>query len=70
MAEVALPILALGGLYIYSNSSDKDKKQDNFTNMGVTRHPNSNHLSNLPNTNVLHNNFPKQNHPTHRKNDN
>lgn len=70
MAEVALPILALGGLYIYSNTSDKDKKRDNFTNMGVTQHANSNSLSNLPNTNVINKNFPKQNQPIDRKNEN
>ena len=69
MAEVALPILALGGFYIYSNSGDKNKKKDNFTNMGVTQHP-ANGLSNLPNTNVLNKNFPKQNQPIDRKNEN
>ena len=48
MAEVALPILALGGLYIWSNNSDKDKNKDSFANMGVTRHPSNNGPSNLP----------------------
>ena len=68
MAEVALPILALGGFYIYSNSGDKKNKKDNFTNMGVTRHPDHSGPSNLPNTNVLNRNFPKQNQPIDKKN--
>ena len=70
MAEVALPILALGGFYIYSNSGDKKNKKDNFTNMGVTRHPDHSGPSNLPNTNVLNRNFPKQNQPIDKKNEN
>ncbi len=70
MAEVALPILALGGLYIYSNSSDKNNKKDNFTNMGVTRHPNRSSPGNLPNTHVINRNFPKQNQPIDKKNEN
>ena len=61
MAEVALPILALGGLYIWSNNSDKDKNKDSFINMGVTRHLSHNGPANLPNTNIINKNFPKQN---------
>ena len=61
MAELALPILALGGLYIYSNKdNDKHKKvksSESFTNMGFTRHPGHNWPTNLPNTNVLNNNY-------------
>lgn len=71
MAELALPLLALGGLYIYSNS-DKDKKNkkcEKFTNMGITHYPN-NGDSNLPNTNVLNKNFPKQNQPIDKTNEN
>ena len=68
MAELALPILALGGLYIYSNSDKKDKSEK-FTNMGVTRF-NDRGLSNLPNTNVLNKNFPKQDQPIDRTNEN
>lgn len=65
MAELALPILALGGLYIYSNQDDKKKnKKENFTNMG------SLHSTNLPNTNVLNRNFPKQNMPIDKRNEN
>ena len=70
MAEVALPILAIGGLYIWSNNSDKNKNEDNFTNMGVTRLPNRSGPSNLPNTNVLNKNFPNQNQPIDTKNEN
>lgn len=75
MAELALPILALGGLYIYSNKdNDKDKKKvnssENFTNMGFTRHPDHNWPSNLPNTQVLNNNYPKQNQPIDRSSQN
>ena len=61
--EVALPILALGGAYIYSNNSKKEnKKQERFTNMGATPQ--------LPNTHILNKNFPKQNQPIDNTNEN
>jgi Family of unknown function (DUF5899) len=61
--EIALPILALGGLYVISNSQsyDENKKktikkmtQENFTNMGAPRNY-------LPNTNTPSQNFPVTN---------
>tara|TARA_B100001093_G_scaffold488342_1_gene525451 strand:+ start:2628 stop:4448 length:1821 start_codon:yes stop_codon:yes gene_type:complete len=52
MAEVALPLLVLGGLYIHSNKKDNTKKKESYTNMGV------NNSNNLPNTNVKNENFP------------
>ena len=51
MAEVALPLLVLGGLYIYSNKKD-NKNKENFTNMGA-KQPQF-----LPNTHVITNNYP------------
>jgi hypothetical protein len=49
MAELIIPILTLGSLYIYSNKDKSDKKlnQENFSN-----------INNLPNTNIINNNFP------------
>lgn len=50
--EIALPIIALGGLYIISNQSRNDTKfkRENFTNLSQNR--------NLPNTNNLIQNYP------------
>jgi hypothetical protein len=67
MAEIVVPILALGGLYIYSNSDKKDKPEK-FTNMGVTQFNNRGNY--LPNKAVLNKNFPKQNEPIDRTNEN
>jgi hypothetical protein len=61
--EVALPLIALGGMYVISNQksntscNDKTqnfKKKENFTNMGAR--PNY-----LPNTNIPPQNFPVSN---------
>jgi hypothetical protein len=59
--ELAIPLLALGGMYIVSNQTpskscdtEKGKKQENFTNMGGNRNY-------LPNTNVPPQNFPVSN---------
>jgi hypothetical protein len=61
--ELAIPLIALGGMYIISNqstqSSNENKKQikmnqENFTNMG--KNPNY-----LPNTNIPPQNFPISN---------
>ena len=51
MAEVALPLLVLGGLYIHSNKKDS-KKKESYTNMQVKD------INNLPNTSVKNENFP------------
>ena len=36
MAEIALPLLALGSLYVFSNTDNKERKgkKEKFTNMG------------------------------------
>ncbi len=47
MAEIAIPIIALGGLYIFSNQKDK---KENYTNMGLK--------SKLPNTSIPNKNYP------------
>ncbi len=60
MAEVALPLLALGSLYIYSNkdkNKEKMKNNEGFRNKGTINTSNV-HLSELPNTDVLNKNFP------------
>lgn len=58
MAEIALPLLALGSLYIYSNK-DKDKNKLNkegFRNNGIVSI--NNNSIDLPNTDVINNNYP------------
>ena len=52
--ELAIPLIALGGMYVISNQSSysTQKKKEKFTNMGAK--PNY-----LPNTNI-----PPQNYPT------
>jgi len=60
--EIAIPLLALGGMYIISNQSNENcskkeirqKNSENFTNMGAK----SNYL---PNTNIPPQNFPVSN---------
>ena len=56
--ELAIPLLALGGMYIISNQSskqnNKQQSQENYTNMGTK--PNY-----LPNTNIPPQNFPVTN---------
>ena len=54
--ELAIPLLALGGMYIISNQSKTSNKQsqENYTNMGSK--PNY-----LPNTNIPPQNFPVSN---------
>ena len=44
MAELAIPLLALGGLYVISNK-DKNNKNEKFVNMGKNNNT-------LPNTSV------------------
>jgi hypothetical protein len=60
--EIAIPLIALGGMYIISNQSNENcskkeirqKNPENFTNMGAK----SNYL---PNTNIPPQNFPVSN---------
>tara|TARA_B110000971_G_C20038806_1_gene516183 strand:- start:892 stop:2688 length:1797 start_codon:yes stop_codon:yes gene_type:complete len=55
--EVVIPLIALGGMYVISNQTKTQKKQnEEFSNMGITRHRNS-----LPNTNIPAQNFPVEN---------
>ena len=62
--ELAIPLIALGGMYVVSNQSNenctkkeiKQQRQENFTNMGK-----SNSVIYLPNTNIPPQNFPISN---------
>lgn len=65
--EIAIPLIALGGMYVISNQKgesceNKREKQESFVNMGSARlTPNissSNTSEQLPNNNVLVSNFP------------
>ena len=60
MAEIALPLIGLGALYVISNN-----KKENFVNMGAN--PNERHL---PNTHVPNPNFPIREQPINVKNSN
>ena len=71
--EIAIPLIALGGMYVVSNQSNenctkkeiKQQRQENFVNMGIrTNIPTkqSEALGNyLPNTNIIPQNFPVSN---------
>ena len=57
--ELAIPLIALGGMYIVSNQpskncNDKNIKTENFTNMGKK-------INQLPNTNIPPQNYPVSN---------
>jgi hypothetical protein len=57
--ELAIPLIALGGMYIVSNQpskncNDKNVKYENFTSMGKK-------VNQLPNTNILPQNYPVSN---------
>jgi hypothetical protein len=57
--ELAIPLIALGGMYIVSNQpskncNDKNIKTENFTNMGKK-------VNQLPNTNIPPQNYPVSN---------
>lgn len=71
--EIAVPLIALGGMYIISNQKNEDctKKeirklnQENFVNMGIRTNLATNqsnlHGNYLPNTNIPPQNFPTTN---------
>lgn len=66
--ELAIPLIALGGLYVVSNQSNKkcdDKKEnnrhENFTNMGIRSNLGVKTDNYLPNTNIPPQNFPVEN---------
>ena len=66
--EIAVPLIALGGMYIISNQSNenctdkeirKSTRQEKFTNMGIRSNLATKTDNYLPNTNI-----PPQNYPT------
>jgi hypothetical protein len=71
--EIAIPLIALGGMYVVSNQSNENctkkeirqKRQENFTNMGIRSNlatTQSQIFGNyLPNTNIPPQNFPVSN---------
>lgn len=71
--EIAIPLIALGGMYVVSNQSNEtcaDKeirkstrqtKSENFTNMGIRTNLGVSSNNGLPNTNIPPQNFPVTN---------
>ena len=75
--ELAIPLLALGGMYVISNQNSQSKdtlrndnrikmKQENFTNMGIRTNLQASSTESrfnnyLPNTNVAPQNYPIMN---------
>ena len=64
MAQLALPLIALGTFYILStkkesedeNDNEKECMRENFSNMNKRSFQSN--ISELPNTNVINDNFP------------
>lgn len=67
--EIAIPLIALGGMYVVSNQSNEDStkkqmrqtKKENFTNMGIRSNLGVRTDNYLPNTNIPPQNFPVSN---------
>ena len=67
--EIAIPLIALGGMYVISNQSTsscakneiKQSRQENYTNMGIRSNLGVKTDNYLPNTNVPPQNFPVTN---------
>lgn len=67
--EIAIPLLALGGMYVVSNQSNEDStkkeirqsRKENFTNMGIRSNLGVRTDNYLPNTNIPPQNFPVSN---------
>jgi hypothetical protein len=67
--ELAIPLIALGGMYVVSNQSNenctkkeiKQHRQENFTNMGIRSNLGVKTDNYLPNTNIPPQNFPVSN---------
>ena len=67
--ELAIPLIALGGMYVVSNQSNENctkreiskKRQENFTNMGIRSNLGVRANNGLPNTNIPPQNFPVTN---------
>ena len=58
MAELAIPVLALAGMYVISNQNKKTKKE-NFSNMNLSENLTKEHLqdtSKIVNSNIVNNN--------------
>ena len=71
--EIAIPLIALGGMYVVSNQSNqncskkeiKQSRKENFTNMGIRSNlgvkTSELHGNYLPNTEIIPQNFPVSN---------
>jgi hypothetical protein len=68
--EIAIPLIALGGMYVVSNQSNENcskkeirqQRQENYTNMGVRSNLGQVRTDNyLPNTNIPPQNYPVSN---------
>ena len=67
--EIAIPLIALGGMYVISNQSSsscakneiKQSRQENYTNMGIRSNLGVRTDNYLPNTNIPPQNFPVTN---------
>jgi hypothetical protein len=67
--EIAIPLLALGGIYVVSNQSNEDcskkeirqSKREKFTNMGIRSNLGVRNDNYLPNTNIPPQNYPVTN---------
>jgi len=65
MAEIAIPLALLGGMYILSNNDNKmnpenEESQKNIESFIQNRYINKNQIKELPNNNPIEENFPKQ----------
>jgi hypothetical protein len=56
--EIAIPLVALGGMFIIYN---KKKEKENYSNMGMRTNINQSNVPLLPNTNTLSQNYPISN---------
>ena len=67
--EIAIPLIALGGMYVVSNQSNESctkkeirkQRQENFTNMGIRSNLGVKTDNYLPNVNIPPQNFPVSN---------
>lgn len=68
--EIAIPLIALGGMYVVSNQSNQNcadreirrsLRQEKFTNMGIKSNLGVRNNNGLPNTNIPPQNFPVSN---------
>ena len=67
--EIAIPLIALGGMYVVSNQSNentskneiKQSRREKFTNMGIRSNLGVRTDNYLPNTNIPPQNYPVSN---------